>query len=113
MNESPAAASARASPFTCVLDQRASLGESPVWSIDEQVLYFVDINAPSIVRFDPARGTATSMPMPSAIGCMALRRGGGFIVALRDGIFLVARDGAIGARLAAPPYDPAHEAPLR
>ncbi|HEV8503457.1 MAG TPA: SMP-30/gluconolactonase/LRE family protein [Casimicrobiaceae bacterium] len=108
MNPGPATAPHHASPFTCVLDQRASLGESPVWSVDEQVLYFVDINAPSIVRFDPATGGATSMPMPASIGCMALRRSGGFVVALRDGIWLVARDGTPGERIAAAPYDPAH-----
>jgi len=34
------------SPFECVLDARASLGECPVWSTDEQVLYWIDINAP-------------------------------------------------------------------
>ena len=43
-----------ASPFRCVLDIRASLGECPVWSAAEQVLYWVDINAPSLNRFDPA-----------------------------------------------------------
>ena len=32
----------------CVLDIRASLGECPVWSAAEQVLYWVDINAPSL-----------------------------------------------------------------
>jgi sugar lactone lactonase YvrE len=31
------------SPFSLVLDIRAQLGECPLWSVDEQVLYFVDI----------------------------------------------------------------------
>ena len=78
----------RTSPFTCVLDVKASLGECPVWSVAEQVLYWVDINAPSLNRFDPATGRNTAMPMPESIGCFALRARGGFVVALRGGIWL-------------------------
>jgi sugar lactone lactonase YvrE len=99
---------AAVSPFNCVLDARASLGESPVWSVAEQALYWVDINAPALHRFDPVTGSNTTMPMPAAIGCMALRARGGFIVALRDGVWLVGRDGELERRLAQPPYDPAH-----
>ena len=53
------------SPFRCVLDVRASLGECPVWSVEEGVLYWVDINAPTLNRFDPATGRNVAMPMPS------------------------------------------------
>ena len=38
------------SPFRCVLDVKASTGECPVWSVGEQVLYWIDINAPSLRR---------------------------------------------------------------
>ncbi len=95
------------SPFNCVLDVRASLGECPVWSVDEQALYWVDINAPSLNRFDPATGHNTVMPMPVSIGCFALRARGGFIVALRDGIWLARADGTLERRIAAAPYNPA------
>ena len=74
-----------ASPFRCVLDLKASLGECPMWSIAEQALYFVDINAPSLNRFDPEAGTHRVLPMPSSIGSFGLRAGGGFVVALRAG----------------------------
>ena len=40
----------------CVLDAKAELGECPVWSADEQALYWVDIYAPSMNRLDPATG---------------------------------------------------------
>ena len=91
-----------------MLDVRASLGESPVWSAAEQVLYWVDINAPTLNRFDPATGRNVAMPMPESIGCFAPRRAGGFIVALRDGIWLARADGALERKVAAAPYDPAH-----
>ena len=97
-----------ASPFTCVLDIKASLGECPVWSTAEQALYWVDINAPSLNRFDPATGRNTAMPMPEAIGCFALRRSGGFVVALRSGLWLADADGTLGRKVADAPYDQAH-----
>jgi len=104
----PSAPMPGASPFRCALDARASLGECPVWSVAEQVLYWVDINAPALNRFDPATGRNVAMPMPEAIGCFALRRQGGFVVALRGGIWLARPDGTLLRRVAAVPYDPAH-----
>jgi sugar lactone lactonase YvrE len=94
--------------FECVLDAKASLGECPVWSVDEQVLYWVDINAPSLNRFDPSTGRNTAWPMPASIGCFALRRSGGFVAALRDGFWLVASDGTVERKIADAPYDPEH-----
>jgi sugar lactone lactonase YvrE len=97
-----------ASPFTCVLDARASLGECPLWSSDERALYWVDINAPSLNRFDPATGENRVMPMPASIGSFVFREAGGFVVALRNGIFVADAYGTILDRLAAAPYETAH-----
>ncbi len=72
--------------ISCLLDARAGLGESPVWSAQEQALYWVDIIAPALHRFDPATGACHDWAMPSAIGCVALADDGGMLVALRDGI---------------------------
>jgi sugar lactone lactonase YvrE len=96
------------SPFTCVLDVKASLGECPVWSVAEQALYWVDINAPSLNRFDPATGRNHAMPMPEAIGCFAMRKAGGFVVALRSGLWLARGDGTLERKVADAPYDPDH-----
>ena len=47
--------------------------------------------------------------MPASIGCFALRARGGFVVALRDGIWLADRATARSSdKLADAPYDPAH-----
>ncbi|MEP6943552.1 MAG: SMP-30/gluconolactonase/LRE family protein [Betaproteobacteria bacterium] len=92
----------------CVLDVKASLGECPVWSVSEQVLYWVDINAPSLNRFDPASGANTTWPMPESIGSFALRMGGGFVVALRSAIWFASRDGKLERKVVDAPYDPAH-----
>src|SRR5689334_25403365 len=95
-------------PFTCVLDARAILGECPVWSARERVLYWIDIKAPALNRFDPAAGQNVTMPMPESIGCFALRASGGFVVALRSGIWLASASGALERKIADAPYDPAH-----
>jgi sugar lactone lactonase YvrE len=95
------------SPFECVLDAKASLGECPLWSVDEQVLYWVDINAPSLNRFDPRSGDNEAWPMSQSIGCFGLRAGGGFVAAMRDGIWLVERGGKLQRKLADAPYDTA------
>jgi sugar lactone lactonase YvrE len=97
-----------ASPFTCALDIKASLGECPVWSPEEQALYWVDINAPSLNHFDPATGRNHAMAMPEAIGSFALRKAGGFVVALRGGVWLARADGTLDRKVADAPYDPAH-----
>ncbi len=98
----------RDTPFRCVLDTKSKLSESPTWSVDEQALWFVDINAPSLHRFDPATGAHAVMPMPSSIGCMGLRAQGGVVVALRDGIWLADAHGRLERKVADAPYDPAH-----
>jgi sugar lactone lactonase YvrE len=95
-------------PFRCVLDLKASLGECPTWSVAEQALYFVDINAPSLVRFDPATGEHRAMPMPASIGSFGLRASGGFVVALRDGVWLAGWDGRLERKVADAPYEPEH-----
>ena len=94
--------------LTCVYDGKASLGECAQWCVEEQALYWVDINAPSLNCFHPSTGTNVAMPMPASIGCYALRERGGFVVALRDGIWLADARGALGRRVADAPYDPTH-----
>ncbi len=96
------------SPFECVLDIKASLGECPTWSVDEQSLYWVDINAPSLNRFDPLSGRNIAWPMPEAIGCFALREGNRFVAALRSGIWLLDSSGKLDRKIATAPYDPTH-----
>jgi len=72
----------------CLLDARAVLGESPVWAAEEQALYWCDILAPALHRFDPATGALRTWPMPEPIGSFGLRERGGAVVALRRGFRL-------------------------
>ncbi|MFQ5554621.1 MAG: SMP-30/gluconolactonase/LRE family protein [Acidimicrobiia bacterium] len=56
----------------CVLDAGALLGECPVWSDAEQVLYWIDIDGRSIHRFDPAPGADEARALPGRPGSYAL-----------------------------------------
>lgn len=79
----------------CVLDAKATLGEGIVWDAAAGRLWWVDIAAPALHRFDPTTGGGETWQMPSAIGCVAPRASGGAIVGLESGWCAV--DPATGA----------------
>ena len=54
-----------------VLDTRNETGESPVWSVTEQALYWVDIPARRLHRWSIADGQLTHWDTPEAIACLA------------------------------------------
>jgi sugar lactone lactonase YvrE len=70
-----------------VLNRGAELAEGPVWDREERVLYWVNIKAREIHRFDPATGNDLFWKTPADVGSLALRRGGGMVVALKTGFF--------------------------
>ncbi len=81
-------------------------GEGPVWSADEQCLYWVDIRAPAVHRFEPATGQNETWAMPTWIGCLALAEPGHVVLALRTGLYRFdTRAGAL-TFLAPAPFDP-------
>ncbi len=69
----------------CVLECQSRLGEGPIWSVADQALYWVDIVAPAIQRWQPASGERRSWPMPEPVGSLSEREAGGLIVALASG----------------------------
>ncbi len=89
-----------------VLDAHAAIGESPTWVAEEGALYWIDVKAPTLHRYDLAAGTDRSWTVTSDIGAFALTPDDAAIVALRQGIHrLDLRDGSLEL-LAAPPFDP-------
>ncbi|MBN1668174.1 MAG: SMP-30/gluconolactonase/LRE family protein [Anaerolineales bacterium] len=62
------------------------LGEGPLWSEAEQAIYWVDILAPALQRWQPGSGAYRHWPLPSEIGSFALLPGTGALVALRTGL---------------------------
>lgn len=72
-----------------------AVGESPVWSVGEQALYWVDIEAPALRRWSAADAQITSWRAPERIACVALHADGGLIAGMETGVFHV-RPGAAG-----------------
>ncbi len=91
-----------------VLEARAIIGEQPTWSAEEAALYWIDVKAPALHRYDPGTGRQRSWMVSADLGGFALYPGlDAALVALRTGLFRL--DFATGALapLAPPPFDPA------
>lgn len=71
------------------LDVKASLGECPRWDEQDQLLYWLDINAGQLHRFNPANGQDDYLQFDEEIGCFSLRKKGGFVMATRSGFYLL------------------------
>jgi sugar lactone lactonase YvrE len=92
----------------CVCDYAAKTGESPVWSVAEQALYWIDIQEPAVHRFDPASGEDRRWSVPDEIGCLALHATGDrAIVGLRSGLCELQLSTGALRELARAPFDPA------
>jgi sugar lactone lactonase YvrE len=76
----------------CVLECNNHLGEGPIWDVEQGRLYWVDgtgrrVGNPSIWRMDPRTGKVENWSLDHDVGAMALRRGGGAVLALDDGFY--------------------------
>ncbi len=67
----------------CVLPWQATVGECPVWSAEEQNLYWVDIQKKQIHRFHPANAVNRTFELPEIVTSIALRAAGGLVLTLR------------------------------
>ena len=83
----------------------ATLGESPLWSVAEQCLYYVDIPEHQVLRLEPASGELKTWQLDSEPGCIAFIDGGGLMVAQRDGLWRLDTDSGARSLLTAAPYD--------
>lgn len=64
----------------------ATLGEGPVWVERDAALWFVDIKAPAIHRFNPASGEQKSWAAPAQVGWVLPSARGDMIAGLQSGI---------------------------
>jgi len=90
-----------------VLDAHAQIGESLIWSVAEQALYWIDVKAPAFYRLNPATGATRTWPLPDEIGCYALYANEqAALLALRSGLFRLDLANDALTKLADPPYNP-------
>jgi sugar lactone lactonase YvrE len=80
------------------------VGESPVWSSDEQALYWVDIVGSRIHRYAPDNGAHQTWSAPELPTSIGLTKDGGFIVGMRRRVALW-RPGGAFATIATPEPD--------
>lgn len=71
--------------INCVVDSRSRTGEGAVWDAERQCLWWVDIPAGLIHRYDPASGRNSTVEIDEPVGCLAVRRCGGLLLATRSG----------------------------
>lgn len=68
-----------------VLASQDVVGEGPVWSVDEQALYWVDILGCRFHRYHPASGKHDTYTLDVTVGALALRASGGLVMATGNG----------------------------
>ncbi|KAF1021327.1 MAG: 6-deoxy-6-sulfogluconolactonase [Paracidovorax wautersii] len=105
-----------ASRWTVASAGRNQLGESIYWSGDEQRLYWLDIPGRQLLRAPLAApddanrcvlAASEAWDLPQEAGCVAPVRGGGWVLAMRDGVYLAREWGGALACLVRFNHDPA------
>jgi sugar lactone lactonase YvrE len=77
-----------ASAVECVVRSEDVLGECTVWCDRDQVLWWVDIRAPSLKRFNPVNGEVRTVSLSEPIGSFGLTRSGGTMIAgMKSGLY--------------------------
>lgn len=74
--------------ITCVARTHSRIGEGAVWDDRAQVLWWVDIPAGLIHRYDPETGSNVIVcDWGEAVGCLAVRERGGLVLATGSGFW--------------------------
>jgi sugar lactone lactonase YvrE len=82
-------------------DLRADVGEAPHWDERSKTLLFVDLTGGVVFRYDRSGAKLGSFSVGQEVGAVIPRRGGGLVLAVRDGIAVVTESGE-GLELTAP-----------
>ena len=96
--------------LTLLVDAHAEVGEGPVWDTARGVLWWVDITAGIVHRFEPHEGRDTPISVGAAVGAVALRRDGSLLLALADRLAVLDVDSGQVTDLL---VIPGHRAPTR
>jgi len=72
----------------------ALVGESPVWRVAEQALYWVDIPAQKIVRLVVETGERSEWLLPEKVACIAFDRRGTVLAGCETALFAVTLSGS-------------------
>ena len=67
-----------------ILAAKATIGEGPLWSVEQQRLYWADIPEKKLNIFDPSDGSNQTFTLPQVVTSISTRRQGGLVLSLRD-----------------------------
>ncbi len=70
-------------------EMRCLVGESPVWRPSERALYWTDIPARTLWRWDMESCRADHWALPEMAGCLAMTASRGWLMAMESGLFRI------------------------
>ena len=85
-----------------LVDCRNATGESPVWHLGEQALYWVDIPARKLCRWQAATGQVTTWLTPEMLACIAFGgSAGAWVAGMETGVYALQTqaDGGVHSQL--------------
>jgi L-arabinonolactonase len=84
-----------------VVHRHNHVGETPVWSDTAGGLYWANCEDPAELQFwDASSGVCRTWPLPQRLGGYVLKRSGGALLALADGLYdMDLRTGALSKRI--------------
>jgi sugar lactone lactonase YvrE len=90
-----------------LVDVKTTLGEGPLWDVDEQRLYWIDSFDGRVFRCTADGREVRAWDVPEKIGSMCLRRGGGAVISLQSGFHFL----DLGTGEVTPVHDPEPDRP--
>ncbi|MEK6541369.1 MAG: SMP-30/gluconolactonase/LRE family protein [Pseudomonadota bacterium] len=72
-----------------LIESHCELGESPRWNAHEARLYWVDIAANAMHRWDSRSGFVESRTFDAPAACFAFRKSGGMVLGMKNGCALI------------------------
>jgi sugar lactone lactonase YvrE len=78
------------------------LGEGPVWDVQEQAFYWVDIRNGLVQRYEWGSGRVQSWKLPEMVGSLAVRERGGLLLAMQSSLSFFNPSSAALTQVAAP-----------
>lgn len=72
-----------------LIESHCELGESPRWNAHEARLYWVDIAANAMHRWDSRTGFVESRTFDAPVACFAFRKSGGMVLGMKNGCALI------------------------
>ena len=70
-----------------VIDSKSILAEGPCWDEQKQLLYWLDGLGEKVHTYNPEDNTNRTIDVGQPVGCITLRKSGGAVVGLQNGLY--------------------------